>query len=144
MPQSIRNFFWRSGWSVGIKLAGCLQLKNKNSSSTVNNHVLVYVQTAYSSRRGRGKGERERERENLQGSMNGHKETRLPALQNSLNANFQPITDRQANWLLFQNSLIFIYLNSGYGWGSCHLAGLLRHISRDKKSLFLLFQSNLS
>ena len=33
---------------------------------------------------------------------------------NSLNANFQLTTAPPANWPLFQNSLIFIYLNLGY------------------------------
>ena len=45
MTQSTRNF-WRSGWFVGTKL----QLKNKkNSPSTINNHLLFDVQTAYGS-----------------------------------------------------------------------------------------------
>ena len=62
MTQSIRNFFWRSGWSVGTKLPGCWQLENKNSPLIINNHLFLFdVQTAYSSTKER---EREREREN--------------------------------------------------------------------------------
>ena len=51
---------------------------------------------------------------------------------------------QNSNWLLFQNSLIFIYLKSGYRWGWCDLAKLLDHLSRVQNSLFLFLQSNLS
>ena len=61
MTQSIQNNFWRSAWFVWTKLPGCWQLKNKNSPSKTNNHLLFNVQTAYSSARERGR-ERERER----------------------------------------------------------------------------------
>ena len=40
MTQFIQNFFCRLGWSVGIKLPQCWQLKDKkNSQSTMNNHL---------------------------------------------------------------------------------------------------------
>ena len=55
MTQFNRNF-WRSVWSDGINLPGCLQLKNKNSPSTIKNHLLFDVQTAY-------RGTRDRETE---------------------------------------------------------------------------------
>ena len=44
-----------------------------------------------------------------------------------------------ANWLLFQNLLIFIYLNSGNRWRWYHLAKLLRHILKCPK--FTVFVS---
>ena len=44
-------------------------------------------------------------------------------------------TDRLVNWLLFQNLLNFIYLNSGYCWGRCHLAKLLRHLLHVPNSI---------
>ena len=50
ITQSIRNF-WRSGWSVGTKLTGCWRLKDKNSSSKLNNHLLFDVHIAYRSTR---------------------------------------------------------------------------------------------
>ena len=61
MTQSIRNFL-RSGWSVGTKVPGCWRFKKKNSPSTINNHLLFGVPTAYSRTRERNR-ERERERE---------------------------------------------------------------------------------
>ena len=54
------------------------------------------------------------------------------------------LTDWLTDWLLFQNSLIFIYLNSGYRWRWYHLAKLLRHLSRVQNSPFSFLQSNLS
>ena len=48
------------------------------------------------------------------------------------------------NWSLFENSLIFIYLNSGYRWGWCYLVELLSYLSSVQNSLFIFLQSNLS
>ena len=77
--------------------------------------------------------ERERERKFVRVYEQTQRDTPTPPARQ--NANF---------WLLFQNSLIFIYLNSGYWWGWCHLAELLRHFSRVPNSLFSFLQSNLS
>ena len=55
MTQSIWNFFWQLGWFVGTKLTRCWQLKNKNSPSTINIHLLFDVQTESSSMRKREK-----------------------------------------------------------------------------------------
>ena len=48
------------GWSVRTKLLGCWQLRKKNSTSTINNHLSFDVQIAFNSTKER---ERERERE---------------------------------------------------------------------------------
>ena len=76
--------------------------------------------------------------------MNGQKKTPPPARPNSLNANFSLTTEPLSNWQLFQNSLIFIYLNSGYRWRWSHFAELLRHLSYVLHSLFSFLQSKLS
>ena len=130
MTPSTRKFFWQFGWSIRTKLPGCWQLKNKNSPSIMNYHLLFDVQTAYSSTR---EGVREREGEYVRVREQTQRDWTLWMQ-----------TNRLANWPLFQNLPIFIYSNSGYWWGWCHLAKLLRHLSRVQNSLFLFLQSNLS
>ena len=138
MTQSIRNFFWRSGWSVGTNLPKCWQLKNKNNSpSKINNHLLFDVQTAQSSKRERERerkkereSERERKRERArERERQRDRETEREKICKGLRTD----TKRQAppsptehserkllttDRLLFQNSLIFIYRNSEYWYGN--------------------------
>ena len=135
MTQSIWNFFWWSGWSIGTKFPGCWQLKDKkNSPSTINNHLLFNVQTSYSSTR-------ERERKICKGLWTDTEREPPPQPDQSL---WMQTSNWSTDWLLFQNLLIFIYLNSGYQSGGCHLSKLLQHLSRVPNSLFSFLQSNLS
>ena len=80
--------------------------------------------------------DRDRERESVRVYKQTQRDTHLPALRTL----FLYLID----WLLFQYSLIFIYSNSGYRWGWCHLAELLSHLSRVQNSRFFLLQSNMS
>ena len=108
MTQFIRNFFWRSGWSVGTKLPVCWQLKDKkNSPSTINNHSFLFdVQSAY-----RREREREKEKEREKKSVMVYQQT-------------QNTPDR-THWMPIYNSP---------NW-QCHLAKLLHHLTRVPKFL---------
>ena len=125
MTQSIQNF-WQLGWSIGTKLPGCWQLKNKNSLTTIYNHLLFDVQTAYSSMKAR---------ENLLGSMN--KET-CPTHQP-----YRTLWTQTSDWLLFSKFADFYISKFRISVGWCYLAKLLCHFSCVPNSLFSFPQSNL-
>ena len=121
MTQSIRNF-WPSGWSVGTKLPGCSQRKNKKISPLTINPLLYDVQTAYSCTR-----ERERDRQTDRETDRERDFVRVyEQTQRDISLNLTELSELQlltdncflADWQPFQNLLIFIYLNSGY-WSSC-------------------------
>ena len=141
--------------TVGVirwnKVARVLAIQSKmNSPSTINNHLLFDVHTwAREMRDERWERERmmrrerwrEREREPVSVYELTQTDTCRPR-PTELSECKLLTTDRLANWLLFQNLLIFIYSNSGYWWGWYHLAKLLRQLSRVQISLFLFLQSN--
>ena len=114
--KCIRKFFWRSGWSFGTNLAGCWQLKNKkNSPSTINYHLLFDVHTIARER----ERERERERKRERESVRVYEQTQWDTPRFSLTELAECkllTTDRLANWLLFHNLHIYIYINSGIRW----------------------------
>ena len=94
------------GWGDSLEQSclGVVNSKNQNSPSTINNHLLFNVQTVYSSTR---------ERE----SVKVYEQTQrdAPRLSPTELSECELLTGNWlANWLLFQNLLFFIYLNSGY------------------------------
>ena len=129
MTQSIRNFFWWSGWSIGTKLPGCWQLQR---TRTLHQQLTIIYCLMF--RQHKVAGERERICKDLWTDTKRH--VSPPPNPTELSE-----CKLLTNWLFFQNSSIFIYLNSGYRWGWCHLTKLLRHLSSVQNSLLVFLQS---
>ena len=128
------------GWSVGTNLPGCWQLKNKNSLSTINNHLLFDVQTAYSSTKERQK---DRQTESVGVLKRTQRDTCSPQLNRTfwMQTSHWQLTDWLTDYFSKISYFLYIWIQE---WESYHLARLLCHLSSVQKSLFLFLQSNLS
>ena len=151
MRQFIQNFFQWSEWFIRTKLPGCWQLKDKNSLSTIDNHLLehscnsnlsnTFIENCHFTIQIYCKMFRlhtvARERKSVRVFEQRHKET--PSAPTDVKPQLLTASNRQ----LFQNSLISIYLNSAYqqfdviSLSYC----VISHMSSISQCLYLLNQT---